>query len=319
MRRRDVSPEELARIIRLRQSDTSWLKIQRDTGVSRRIAKRAYEEWGRSQAREELKVARKEVAVEEFRTHLSLLTGFAESIVLTICIPSSPNETRQAKEVLGMLWQRDRLHEVEFIPAIDPTERGKRRAFHQNQMLFESLQAHISGKVRWQALDEWEKAWDTCKEDLAKFREEAHEIVLNILDQKPKLIDKIVEGRGKKDAMERMMDGVLQIVWACIVADKPHEEFPLVQAMPRGDGGAEVTFGERHLTKHLIFAEVDLAEEVATVCKWAARNLYEGNTTLEVSKQINIMQEKIKELEEMLDPLRLRPLILGTRCDLCPA
>lgn len=319
MRRRDLSHEELAKVIRLRHENANWLKIQRETGIPRRIAQRAYEQYERSQAREELKTARKEVAVEEFRTHLGLLTRFAESIVLTTCIPSSPNETRHAKDVLGMLWQRDRLHEVEFIPAIDPTERGKRRAFHQNQMLFESLKAHTHGKVRWQALDEWEKAWDTCKEDLAKFREIGHEIVLNILDQKPKLIDKIVEGSGKKNAMERMVDGVLYVVWLCIVAGKTEEGFPLVQAMPRGDGGAEVTFGERHLTELLIFAEVDLAEEVATVCKWAARNLYEGNTTLEVSKQINIMQEKIKELEEMLDPLRLRPLILGTRCDLCPA
>jgi hypothetical protein len=61
-----------------------------------------------------------------------------------------------------------------------------------------------------------------------------------------------------------------------------------------------------------------LAEEVAKACKWAAKNLYKGNTTLAVAKQINIMQERIKELEEMLNSLRLRPLILGTQCELCP-
>jgi len=319
MRRRDVSAEELARIIRHRGSNTSWLQIQRDTGIPRRLAKRAYEEWKRSQPREELKAARKDVAAEEFRTHLSLLTGFAESIVLSIGIQSSPNDTRDAKEVLASVWRRDRLHEVDFIPAIDPTERGQRRAARQNQMLFESLQDHTHGKVRWQALDEWEKAWNTCRSDLAKFREEVREIVLNILDQKPKLIDRIVKGSGKKNAIERMMDGVLQIVWSCIVAGKPHEEFPLVQAMPRGDGRTEVTFGKGQLTEGLIFAEVDLAKEVATVCKWAAENSYKGDTTSEVAKQLNIMQEKIKELEGMLDPLRLRPLILGTQCELCRA
>jgi len=318
MRRRNISTEELARIIRHRGSNTSWLQIQRDTGIPRRLAKRAYEEWQRSQPKEELQAARKDVAAEEFRTHLSLLTRFAESIVLSIDIPS-PNDTRDAKEVLASVWRRDWLYEVGFIPVLDSTERGQRRVARQNQMLWESLQDHTHGKVRWQALDEWGKAWNTCRSDLVKFRKEAREIVLNILDQKLKLIDRIVKGSVNKDAMERMMDGVLQIVWSCIVAGKPHEEFPLVQAMPRGDGGTEVIFGKERLTEGLIFAEVDLAKEVATVCKWAAENSYKGGTTPEVAKQLNIMQENIKELEGMLDPLRLRPLILGTQCELCRA
>ena len=100
MRRRDLSHKELAKVITLRQESASWLKIQRETGIPRRIAQRAHEQYLRSQAREELKAARKEVAAEEFRTHLRLVTGFAESIVLTVCIPSSPNEMRHAKEAL---------------------------------------------------------------------------------------------------------------------------------------------------------------------------------------------------------------------------
>jgi len=319
MRRRDLSHEELAKVIRLRHENATWLKIQRETSIPRRIAQRAYEQYERSQAREELKAARKEVAAEEFRTHLGLLTGFADSIVLTICIPSSPNETRHAKDVLGMLYERDRLHEVDFIPAIDPTERGKRRAALQNQLLFESLRAHTYGRVRWQALGEWEDAWDTCREDLAKFREEAYEIVLNILDQKPKLTDRIVKGSGKKDAIERMVDGVLHVVWPNILSGKPDQEFPLVRAMSRSDGMTEVIFGDGNLTLGLIVTEGDLAEEVAKACKWAAKNLDKGKTTSAVAKQVNVMKERIKELEEMLDPLMLRPLILSTQCDLCPA
>ena len=318
MRRRDLSHEELAKVIRLRHENASWLKIQRETGIPRRIAQRAYEQYERSQAREELKAARKEVAAEEFRTHLGLLTRFAESIVLTICIPSSPNEMRHAKDVLGMLYERDRLHEVDFTPAIDPTERGKRRAALQNQMLFESLQAHTHGKIRWQALDEWEKAWNTCRSGLAKFREEAHEVLSNILDQKPKLTDRMVKRSGKKDTMALMVDGVLHVVWPSM-SGKPDPKFPLVRVKSRSDGMTEVLFGEGNLHLGLIFTEVDLAEEVAEASKWAAKNLDKGNTTSAVAGQINVMKEKIKELEEMLDPLMLRPLILSTRCDLCPA
>jgi len=317
VRRRDLSHEELAKVIRLRQENASWMKIQRETGIPRRIAQRAYEQYQRSQAREELKAARKEVAAEEFRMHLNLLTRLADRIVLTICIPSSPNEMRHAQEVLGMLLQGDWLHEVDFIPAVDPTERGKRRMGRQSRMLFESLQVHTHGKVRWQALDEWEEAWDTCISDLVKFREEAHKILSNILNQKPKLIEKIVEVSRKKDAMERMIDGVLHMVWQQLL--EPDQDFPVMQPMPLGNGRTDLTFGKNHLNEGLIFTEADLAEEVAKACKWAAKNLYKGNTTLAVAKQINIMQERIKELEEMLNSLRLRPLILGTQCELCPA
>jgi len=272
MRRRDLSHEELAKVIRLRHENASWLKIQRETGIPRRIAQRAYEQYERSQAREELKAARKEVAAEEFRTHLSLLTGFAESIVLSVCIPASAKEKRDAKEVLSMIWQRDRLHEVDFTPAIDPTERGKRRAALQNQMLFESLQAHTHGKIRWQALDEWEEAWDTCMSDLAKFREEADEVLSNILDQKPKLKDRIVKRSGKKDTIELMVDGVLRVVWSSM-SGKPDLKFPLLRVKSRSDGMTEVLFGEGNLTLGLIFTEVDLAEEVVEATKWAAKNL----------------------------------------------
>jgi hypothetical protein len=48
------------------------------------------------------------------------------------------------------------------------------------------------------------------------------------------------------------------------------------------------------------------------------KNLDKGKMTSAVAKQVNVMKERIKELEEMLDPLRLRPLILGTQCELCP-
>jgi len=34
---------------------------------------------------------------------------------------------------------------------------------------------------------------------------------------------------------------------------------------------------------------------------------------------VNTMRKSIEELAEMLNPLKLGPMILNTRCDLCPA
>ncbi len=190
-----------------------------------------------------------------------------------------------------------------------------RRVYHQNQTLFESLKAHTYGEVHWQALDEWEQAWDMNREALIKLGEEANELP-NMLE--PKLAKRIVEGSRNKDSLKLMVEGVLHVVWKDGILTKPDQGFPVVEALQRGEF-TDVTFGKHRLSLGLIFTEADLAEEVAKACKRPAENLCEGETALAVAKQVNVMEERIKELEEMLDPLRLRPLILSTQCKLCPA
>lgn len=44
MRKRLLVPEELLRVRDLREAGASWLRIQKETGISRRTAKRSYEE-----------------------------------------------------------------------------------------------------------------------------------------------------------------------------------------------------------------------------------------------------------------------------------
>lgn len=328
MRRRDVSPEELARIIRLRQIGTSWLKIQRETGIDRRIAKRAYEEWGRSQSREELKAARKDVAAEEFRNHLRSLIRLAELLVGTLDIPQPSPDPVSAKEVLRSLLQRDIAGEYEAYGEPDVPYRGlaiiyrPETLLRQNKMLFDSLKAHTQEKLEWwETLDEWGKARDTCTTAQGKLTEEITKTLLNILNQKPKLTDRIVKGSGKKDAMERMVDGIVHAVWERILAGNPDQP-PLIEAISRADGMTEVLFGEHGLGLGLIFTETNLAKEVGNTCIWAAKNLCireKENIVQLLVDNVSTMRKAIKDLTEKLNPLVLRPLILSTRCDLCPA
>jgi len=307
-------------VVELRQLGAKWTEIEQETKVERRAAKRAYEEWERDKKMKEQEAARFRVAAEAFHEHLNDLIRLAQALINHLSLPSGPNDYRNAEQHLSDLWQRSILEEPKPYAGYQADRnRQIRSTEHLNLMIFKSLQDHTHEKVRWQALGEWEKAWDTCKEELAKFREEAREMMVNDLNQKPKLIDRIVKENGKMNAVERMMDGVLYTVWPWILTGKSEKGFPSVQAMPRGDEGAEVTFGEWNLTEHLIFAEVDFAKEVAKVCEGVAEKLCKGNTASALANEVNIMQERIKELEEMLHPLRLRPLILRTRCDLCPA
>jgi plasmid stabilization system protein ParE len=69
-------------------------------------------------------------------------------------------------------------------------------------------------------------------------------------------------------------------------------------------------------------ADFDLAEDVAEICRWAANNLSIEERDQHISwyrDGIEAMKEAVQKLEDALDPLMLRPMILRTRCDLCPA
>jgi len=320
MGRRGLSDKELNEVIKLRQAGVSWLKIQRDTSIDRRTAKRAYENWERNQSREELKAARKDVAAEEFRNHLHCLIKLAESLINTLDIPSSPNIAINAEEVLLNLWQRDIAGEFGAY-GLSGEKPETSRILRQNQILYKSLRDHTNEKD-WQALNEWQNSWDASIKILAKLRKETYKTLMNILNQKTNLIDMIVNGCRKKDAVRRMVNGVLDIIWQCILAGKQDEQFPFVQTIPLSSGRIEVTFGIYHLTVGLIFTEADLAEQVVSVCKWAARNLYisrEKDIVEPLTSNINTMRKSIEELAESLNPLKLGPVILNTRCNLCPA
>jgi len=326
MRRRDVSPEGLARIIRLRQSNTSWLQIQREIGIPRRIAKRAYEEYGRSQSREELKAARKDVAAEEFRNHLGCLVKLAEALVNALDIPAPSREPISAKEVILNRLQLNIVGEYDVygLPSNLRLRTYRPEAcLRQNQILFKSLQTHTCEKVDWQTLNQWENTRNECTETQGKLRQQAGKMLLNILNQKQGLTDRMVKGSGKEkeDLIERMVDGVLHAVWQNILAGKT-DESPVLQTVSVGHPMVEVVFGECQLGLGLIFTEANLAKEVADACIWAARNLCierKEDTVEPLVNHVHRMRKAIDQLAEMLNPLMLRPMILHTRCDLCPA
>ena len=319
MRRRDVSPEELARIINLRQINTSWLKIQRDIGVPRRIAKRAYEGWNRSQSREELKEARKVVAAEEFRIHLACLVKLAEALVKALKIPQPTHPPISAEENLRIfLWESDIAGEY-GVYGPSGTSRSW-NCLRQNQILFKSLQSHTHEKVDWQMLEQWKKTWDECIRVQDVLRQEARGRLMDVLKQKSGLTDRIEKGSREKNTLDRMANGVLHTIWQGILAGKPDQP-PLVKADVLGGEVTNVVFGEDHRGLGLVFTEADLAKAVKDTCIRVAKNLVivKEEDMSKLVDDVRRMRGIIDKLTEMLNPLMLRPQILHTRCDLCPA
>jgi hypothetical protein len=315
MRRRDVSPQELARVVTLRQANTTWLGIQRDTGIPRRIARKAYEQWERGQAWEELKAARQTVAAEEFRNHLYSLIKLAQLLTETLSVPKLPSERRSAEDILSNLWQSDIAGQYGAY-GLPGAKVETQYIVQQNQALFKSLQTHTQEKVNWRAIGKWEDSWNRCTNALAKLEVETQEILQNILKQTPELSSRITKERGREDTVNRMLTGVLYAVWQL---PSESDQGSFVQVESRGGGRKAVLFGKDNHDVSLVLTEDKLVKKVVEACEWAAKNLSQGDSVNTIDREIKTMRGNIEELRGMLNPLTLKPLIFSTRCDLCPA
>lgn len=314
----NFSDEIMQKVITLRTTGSSWMKIQKEVGIDRRTAKRVYEQWEHSQAKEELKAARQNVAAEEFRNHMQSLIKLEQSLIDVLTVPKMPSERRKANDLLLQLWQSNIAGEYGAY-GLPGAKVETRYMVRQNQVLFKSLQTHTQGKVDWRVMEKWEKSWNQCVSDLVEFEATGRKILQNILEQKPDLKSAILKETGRKDMMERNIKGVLYIVWQYVLEGRASKYFPLVKVIPRSDGQSEVLFGKGNLSQGIIFYKAKLATELVEVSKWAAKNLSKENLVENIAREIGIMQRQIDELRESLNPLILRPLIFRTRCELCPA
>ncbi len=342
IKKRELAPEELDKVIKLKQIGTSWLKIQHETGINRRTAKRAYEKWEHSQPPEVLREARKDVAAKAFLDHLKSLTTLAGSLVTNLSVPSSLDMMTDAEQFFAWLWQQNLLWRGVYTSP-ETQERYNLSQVHiytmggtqhflmgdpqfnilENQLLFKCLHQHTRGEeVRWGALDEWSKARDTCAKVCPKLRKETRDVVNNFLTQETNLLQSIKERGGEVDPAKKMAEVVLREIWQNILDDKLDEEGTWFQTVLRGKGTPqEICVKSRDETILRFFGDTNmgLAEKVTRICEWAAKNLCKEDTVQQLHREVRKMENATEELREMLNPVKLTPMILRTRCDLCPA
>jgi hypothetical protein len=312
MRRKYLSEIQLDKVIRLKQAGASWLRIEKMTSIPRRSAKRAYADWERSKSTDELKEARTDVAREEFRKHISHLIAIAESLVSGLGVPTWPTERRDSDEFLRQLWSKE---DHTGYPS------DERRTLRRNLMLFEALKNHSREKVRWQALEEWGKAWDHCVSVLMRLSQQCEQLLRNILSQMPDLSRKIDRSRIDEASRPALVEGVVAVVWNTVLDGRPEEACGQIKAKELPTKKTVVNFGDRAAMATLTFTDGRMAEEIVKACAWAANNLCkgeDGELILEAQGVVSTMRERREELEDMLDPLILTPLILHTRCEICP-
>ena len=339
MKRRELSNGELNKVILMRQNRLSWLKIQKETGIDRRIAKRAYFYNQQSKSMEELKDARTGVAAQALRGHIDSLIRLAASLVTNLDVSISiADMEKNSEQFFSWLWQQDLLQryisgDIEF----DAYTMGATQRFHigdqqtyrrEKELLFESLKIHTRENVQWKDIldNRWKMARDDCANIVPELRRDTKQVISNYLKQEQQisLLQKIKEESREDDPAEHMVKGVLTNIWRLIFLDKLDKKDPWFQKVLQEKGTPQntdiyVKSEDDTILRFIGKTNINLADTVARICNRATDNLRAGDIVPQLRLDIGIMKSASEELREALNPVKLQPILLRTRCDLCPA
>lgn len=322
-RRRGISEDELNKVIKLKEAGLSWLKIQDESGVPRRSAKLAYEKWQKSQSITELKAARINVATEIFKGHIQALVNIAGYIAIRLTTPSSTHLTAD-QFIDSLLEQKIGEQNLYDLPQTNDRHRSKSVLRH-NQLLFKALQDHIREKIRWAAFNEWRTAWgkflDLIGEIRITIREEISDLAGKEFNKNEKLLQSIRENSGNQNPVTLIVDTIVDTICQDIIESNLRTGGQVVEITSdnvlsthvitsRKDNKAVFTFTDGAIAKEVSEIFCSLDEQVRVL------HVLAGNKA--IGDEINRMQTAIKELDEMLSPIILYPILLNTRCDFCP-
>jgi len=326
MRKRELTPIELENVVRLRQLGAKWTEVERESKVERRAAKRAYEQWEEDRKAKEQEAWRFRVAALAFDEHLETLVKLAESLIDGLRGPETLAGLDSANKALDRLWMKDTEGQAEASPASGVQIE---RIVWRNKRLLECLQQHTREKIRWEALEQWKLSRNNALEYAKVLRSKAAEIIKLDLRERSGLENRIKGAVGSDDVIARMADGIVGNIWRATLTEKPDQIHVVKGVSLFTEGQVWLEFHEGDSETKLYLNELNLAREVRDLCRRLARTLQEEvmislpNTTecnpvQELSAEVREMRSRVKELEESLDRLTLRPILLWTRCDLCP-
>ncbi|MBA7715548.1 hypothetical protein ES703_124599 [subsurface metagenome] len=243
------------------------------------------------------------------------------SLAINSSVPSSPRMTN-AGQFFSELWQQDLLQRFSY--ADQPSRLKKwdsQFSIRENELLFQSLQDHIRGEEgRWSTLEQWKEARDNSAKVLDKLRKESRVVMNNFLklERETNLLQIIKEKSRERNPLEQMAEVALNAIWRDILEDKLGQN--LVETV-LGNGGSQSMVRVGYET-FFIFDDTTLAQKLTRICNLAVNNLEKGEKSDMVKSlqdEVRTMKKASEELREMLNPIKLTPMILRTRCQLCPA
>jgi hypothetical protein len=319
MKKREVSPVELKKVVELRHLGANWTEIEHETKVERRAAKRAYEEWERDKIMKEQEAVRFRIAAEAFHEHLNDLIRLAEALSNHLSLPSGSYDIRSAEQHLSNLWHTSILEESKpyALPQAD-CNRQIRSTENVNLMIFKSLQDHTHERVPWQALEEWKKAWDRCRSTINILQPEVQEVAAGVLHEENDVLEIIKKQTEEELGVKWMARTVLDAIWQSVLDGKFNLECPEVALAYNlvGEQSPYITSSKEEPR----FTVKEWNDGLTSACQRAAKILFDNQIELfrQLYNEVHKARKAIDELAEMLNRHKLYPLILYTRCELCP-
>jgi len=163
----------------------------------------------------------------------------------------------------------------------------------------------------------WQQARNNGVEYSKKLRLEAIGVISNILGNQPGLKKRIKTATGGTDITEKIAAGLGEAIWRSILTGKPEPVHIWVNK-----GRVQLRFFEYDSDMKLDLDDSGLAKELLSVCRQVVTKLREGTKSdlvRSLADEVRRMQDTTEELQKKLDRLILKPAILRTRCELCPA
>jgi len=330
MKKREVTGAALKNIIALRQLGSNWTKIEDETKVERRAAKRAYEEWKHAKEIEERDAARFRIEAEAWLEHTNDLVSLAAGLISKLSLsPVLADLEKNSKQFLSVLWKEDLLQRYVSSETGEKIYPGDLETYWQEQkLLFESLKVHTKGKVRWDALDtDWKGARDKCADIVSQLRAGITMVVGNsILEQQ--MVGSIedatklmAEGMDPRKRIEEVM---LTQLWQRIYLDKLDSKNPRFETENNNEKilvvSRDMDLRARDVTVFPFFDANNkgLAEKLTQLCNASFDILIIGNEVKSLYNQVTNIRKARQELAEMLIPVKLKPVIKNSKCELCP-
>jgi len=307
MKKTELNDQQIDRIIELRRRGFTWMGIQRDIKIDRRIALRAFTDWEKTQSVDELKEARQQLALEEFRLHGDSIRRFAGYFGAHLDFPRSAYIYYSADGYLDVLLNKD-LDDGENFTEInkeknDPEWRSRQIRRH-NDWLFRGLREHTAKDVNWDIFESWKTSWNSCVSNVPQLEKEAETFISHHPGQRQRLkqlseLNRLYDKNYMKKAIAFIITGTwLQTVETLGI---PGEEEP-------GDIGR----------KHEVVSDATDPDFYINLIHPTVKKLSRSETIKNAVGEAIKIKKATDELEEMLDPLLLRPIITRTRCFLCP-
>ncbi len=319
MKRVDLTDEQLQDVIRQRRAGLSWVKVEKATGVSRRVAQRAYREWEKARSIRELENVRVKVGEIEFEGHVDDLTRAARYFIDHRVVPDYPSFARDADKHIESLMDQEII--------VIPSEAGsgasearlKARNKRRNQLLLEALKQHTADIFDWRSLDDWMEGWNTCHRVFPGVKNLITEKVNATFGRFPDVDSWFVINDKERKPLDILGEGIQDALWQGIVAGEVAEAMAVISGESIELAGSEVlkiTIGKRTLIQK---ENRDAVPSLVDLCHDVIYDLWESGEVQEVAAAVKKMRSVVDEMEAVLEPLVLRPQILRTRCKLCPA